>query len=50
MLASCGYAFSGVGAELPVDDSALIGVALREGVPIRIGHMALMCRYGQASR
>lgn len=46
-IASRGYAQAGTGAELPMDDAGLAGVALREGVPIRIGHMARMYRYGR---
>lgn len=49
-LASIGYERSGTGAELPLSDAGLAGVAVREGVPIRIGHMAGMCIYGKASR
>ena len=49
-LGSIGYADPGTGAEVPLADAGLAGVAVREGVPIRIGHMtsqydyALMCR------
>lgn len=46
-LASIGYAHTGTGAELPLPDAGLAGVAVREGVPLRIGHMARMYRYGQ---
>jgi len=49
-LASAGYAGSGVGAETSLDDAGLAGVAAREGVPIRIGHMSQMYRYGKACR
>jgi adenylate cyclase len=49
-LASIGYERSGTGAELPLADAGLAGVAVREGTPIRIGHMAAMCVYGKASR
>ena len=49
-LASRGYERAGVGAEVELADSGLIGVALREGVPIRIGHMAQMYDYGRAAR
>jgi adenylate cyclase len=49
-LASLGYARSGVGSELALSDAGLAGVAIREGVPIRIGHMASMYRYGLAWR
>ncbi len=50
LLASIGYGESGVGAELPLADAGLAGVAVREGVPIRIGHMSSMYRYGMAWR
>lgn len=50
VLASQGYASSGVGSELALADAGLAGVAVREGVPIRIGHMAQMYRYGLAWR
>lgn len=46
VLASMGYEHTGVGAELPVDEAGLVGVAVREGVALRIGHMARMYRYG----
>ncbi len=46
-LASIGYANTGIGAELPLTDAGLAGVAVRESVPLRIGHMARMYRYGQ---
>jgi hypothetical protein len=49
-LASCGYASSGVGAEMRLDDAGLTGVAIREGVPIRLGHMTQSYRYGMAWR
>lgn len=49
-LASCGYERSGTGAEVPLADAGLVGVAVREGVPIRIGHMTTMYRYGMAWR
>lgn len=45
-LASLGYADSGVGSELALSDAGLAAVAIREGVPIRIGHMASKYRYG----
>ncbi len=50
LLASVGYGESGVGAEMPLADAGLAGVAVREGVPIRIGHMTTMYRYGMAWR
>jgi adenylate cyclase len=49
-LGSLGYSDPGTGAEMPLAHAGLAGVAVREGVPIRIGHMshmydyALMCR------
>ncbi|MGB3069549.1 MAG: GAF domain-containing protein [Ottowia sp.] len=46
-LASMGYAQAGIGAELPVAVAGLAGVAVREGVALRIGHMARMYRYGR---
>jgi adenylate cyclase len=49
-LASRGYASGGTGAELTLEDAGLAGVAVREGVPIRIGHMTQMYRYGMAAR
>lgn len=50
LLASVGYGDSGTGAEMPLADAGLAGVAVREGVPIRIGHMTTMYRYGMAWR
>jgi adenylate cyclase len=49
-LASLGYAQSGSGAELPLAETGLIQVALREGVPIRIGHMSHFLSYGRSWR
>ncbi|HEX2012816.1 MAG TPA: GAF domain-containing protein, partial [Roseateles sp.] len=49
-LASCGYAQPHCGAELSLHDAGLTGVAVREGVPIRIGHMTQAYRYGKAWR
>lgn len=46
-LASMGYEQTGIGAELPVAVAGLAGVAVREGVALRIGHMARMYRYGR---
>ncbi|HVL57687.1 MAG TPA: GAF domain-containing protein [Burkholderiaceae bacterium] len=48
-IASIGYEVSGIGAEIPVDEG-LAGVAAREGVPIRVGHMTTMYAYGRAIR
>jgi hypothetical protein len=45
-LASIGYEQAGSGAELPLADTGLVGIALRENVPIRIGHMSTMVSYG----
>ena len=49
-LASLGYERSGVGAELPLAEAGLTGVAIREGVPIRIGHMSHAYQYGLSWR
>lgn len=49
-LASIGYELAGSGAELPLAEAGLAGVALRENVPIRIGHMSQMCSYGMSWR
>jgi hypothetical protein len=49
-IASCGYERSGVGAEMALADAGLVGVAVREGVPIRIGHMSKAYRYGMSWR
>lgn len=46
-LASMGYPQPGVGAELALAEAGLVGVAVREGVALRIGHMARMYRYGR---
>lgn len=46
-LGSRGYAVSGVGAEI-LPGEGVIGVAAREGVPIRIGHVSADYRYGAA--
>lgn len=46
---STGYARSGVGSELAVGHG-IIGVAARERVPIRIGHMSADYSYGAAIR
>ena len=47
--ASVGYANSGIGAEWPADQG-LAGVAVREGVALRVGHMTTMYLYGRAAR
>ncbi|MFT7721378.1 MAG: GAF domain-containing protein [Roseateles sp.] len=49
-LASLGYEQAGSGSELPLAEAGLAGVALRENVPIRIGHMSQMYRYGLSWR
>ncbi len=46
-LGSRGYTASGVGAEI-LPGEGVIGVAAREGVPIRIGHLSADYRYGAA--
>lgn len=46
-LGSRGYAVSGIGAEI-LPGEGVIGVAAREGVPIRIGHLSSDYRYGAA--
>lgn len=48
-LGSRGYAVSGIGAEI-LPGEGVIGVAAREGVPIRIGHFNSDYRYGAALR
>lgn len=49
-LASLGYPEGHTGAELALADTGLVGVALRENVPIRIGHMSTMVSYGLSWR
>jgi adenylate cyclase len=46
-LGSRGYAISGIGSEI-LPGEGVIGVAAREGVPIRIGHLSSEYRYGAA--
>lgn len=48
-LASCGYEQSGIGSEIPLGEG-VIGVAAREGTPIRIAHMTSEYAYGRAIR
>lgn len=48
-VASRGYAISGIGSEVPLG-AGVIGVAAREAVPIRIGHMTSEYSYGAAVR
>ena len=49
LLASRGYEIDGAGAEISVGDG-LVGTAVREGVPIRVGHMMNMATYARAVR
>jgi putative methionine-R-sulfoxide reductase with GAF domain len=49
LLASHGYDFDGAGAEISVGEG-LVGTAVREGVPIRVGHMMNMATYMRAAR
>lgn len=49
LLASHGYGVSGIGAEVPSGEG-LAGIAAREGVPIRVGHMTKMYAYARAVR
>jgi putative methionine-R-sulfoxide reductase with GAF domain len=49
LLASRGYETGGAGAEIPVGEG-LVGTAVREGVPIRVGHMMNMATYARAVR
>ncbi len=48
-LASNGYPTSGIGSEVAFGEG-VIGVAAREGTPIRIGHMTREYAYGEAVR
>lgn len=48
-VASCGYATSGLGSEIALGDG-VIGVAAREGTPIRIMHMTSAYLYSKALR
>lgn len=48
-VASGGYARSGIGSELAMGDG-VVGVAAREGTPIRIGHMTSDYSYSAAMR
>jgi adenylate cyclase len=48
-VASCGYASSGAGAEIPIG-AGIIGVAAQARTPIRIGHMTSEYTYGRAVR
>lgn len=49
-LGSIGYSEPGTGAEVPLADAGLAGVAVREGVPIRVGHMTSMYDYAMQWR
>jgi adenylate cyclase len=49
LLASRGYDFDGAGAEISLGDG-IVGTAVREGVPIRVGHMMNMATYARAVR
>ena len=49
LVASRGYAQHRIGAELQLGEG-LVGTAVRQGVPIRIGHMSLSMVYGRAAR
>ncbi|MDM0013583.1 GAF domain-containing protein [Variovorax sp. J22P168] len=48
-VASCGYAASGVGSEIPIGHG-VIGVAARERTPVRISHMTNAASYSHAVR
>jgi adenylate cyclase len=48
-VASRGYASSGVGSEIPLGQG-VVGVAAREGTPIRISHMTADYSYSRAIR
>lgn len=49
LLASRGYPVDGAGAELSIGEG-IVGTAVREGVPIRVGHMMNMATYMRAVR
>jgi adenylate cyclase len=49
LLASRGYAVGGAGAEISMGEG-LVGTAVREGVPVRVGHMMNMATYARAVR
>jgi len=49
LLASRGYEIGGTGAEISTGEG-IVGTAVREGVPIRVGHMMNMARYARAAR
>ncbi len=48
-VASRGYDTTGIGSEIPVGHG-VAGIAAREGVPIRIGHMTMSQAYARAAR
>jgi adenylate cyclase len=48
-VASRGYATSGLGSEIPLGQG-VAGIAAREGVPIRIGHLTMSQAYARAAR
>jgi len=48
LLASRGYEVDGAGAEISVGEG-IVGTAVREGVPIRVGHMMNMATYARAA-
>jgi len=48
-VASRGYAASGVGSEIPVG-AGVVGVAVREGTPIRLSRLTSAYAYGRAIR
>ncbi|HEV7609740.1 MAG TPA: GAF domain-containing protein [Steroidobacteraceae bacterium] len=49
LLASRGYETDGAGAEISIGEG-IVGTAVREGVPIRVGHMMNMATYARAVR
>jgi len=49
LLASRGYERDGAGAEIFIGDG-IVGTSVREGVPIRVGHMMNMAKYARAAR
>ncbi|WP_028310545.1 GAF domain-containing protein [Derxia gummosa] len=48
-VASLGYERSGLGSEIAIGQG-IVGLAAREGVPMRIGHMSQAYAYGRAIR
>jgi len=49
LLASRGYPVGGAGAEISQGEG-LVGTAVREGVPIRVGHLMNLATYARAAR